>query len=47
MTQNKEELSDWIEDIVAFHKIKLKFVSSKGYGIGRCEPVSNMRIQGL
>ena len=29
MTQNKEELSDWIEDIVAFHKAKRKFVSLK------------------
>jgi hypothetical protein len=27
MTENKEELSDKIEDIVAFHKTKRKFVS--------------------
>ena len=24
---NKEELSNWIEDVVAFHKAKRKFVS--------------------
>ena len=29
MTKNKLELSDWIEDIVAFHKAKRKFVSLK------------------
>ena len=29
MTENKMELSDWIEDIVAFHKTKRKFVSLK------------------
>jgi hypothetical protein len=29
MTENKVELSDWIEDIVAFHKTKRKFVSLK------------------
>jgi hypothetical protein len=29
MTENKEELSDWIEDIVAFHKTKRKFVNLK------------------
>ena len=32
MTKNKEELSDWIEDIVAFHKAKRKFVSLKDMG---------------
>ena len=37
----------WIEDIVAFHKAKRKFVSLKGYAIGRCRPIPNMRIQGL
>jgi hypothetical protein len=29
MTENKAQLSDWIEDIVAFHKAKRKFVSLK------------------
>jgi hypothetical protein len=29
MTANKEELSDWIEDIVAFHKTRRKFVTLK------------------
>ncbi|MFI5407188.1 MAG: hypothetical protein ACHQ1D_11855 [Nitrososphaerales archaeon] len=29
MIKNKLELSDWIEDIVAFHKVKRKFVSLK------------------
>ena len=29
MTENKSELSDWIEYIVAFHKSKRKFVSLK------------------
>ena len=29
MTENKEELTTWIEDIVAFHKAKRKFVSLK------------------
>jgi len=29
MTENKGELSDWIVDIVAFHKAKRKFVSLK------------------
>ena len=29
MTENKLELSGWIEDIVAFHKAKRKFVSLK------------------
>ena len=29
MTENKVELSNWIEDIVAFHKTKRKFVSLK------------------
>ena len=29
MTENKTELSNWIEDIVAFHKAKRKFVSLK------------------
>jgi hypothetical protein len=27
MTENKAQLSDWIEDIVAFHKAKRKFVN--------------------
>jgi hypothetical protein len=27
MTKNNQELSDWIEHIVAFHKTKRKFVS--------------------
>jgi hypothetical protein len=29
MTENKAQLSNWIEDIVAFHKAKRKFVSLK------------------
>jgi hypothetical protein len=29
MTKNKEQLNTWIEDIVAFHKAKRKFVSLK------------------
>jgi hypothetical protein len=29
MTENKVQLSEWIEDIVAFHKAKRKFVSLK------------------
>ena len=29
MTENKTELSSWIEDVVAFHKVKRKFVSLK------------------
>ena len=29
MTENKSQLSNWIEDIVAFHKVKRKFVSLK------------------
>ena len=29
MTENKMEWSDWIEDIVSFHKTKRKFVSLK------------------
>jgi hypothetical protein len=29
MTENKTELSNWIEDVVAFHKAKRKFVSLK------------------
>jgi hypothetical protein len=29
MTETKVQLSDWIEDIVAFHKAKRKFVSLK------------------
>ena len=29
MTENKQELSRWMEDIVAFHKAKRKFVSLK------------------
>ena len=29
MTENKTQLSGWIEDIVAFHKAKRKFVSLK------------------
>jgi len=29
MTENKAQLSSWIEDIVAFHKAKRKFVSLK------------------
>ena len=29
MTENKEELSSWMEDIVAFHKAKRKFLSLK------------------
>ena len=29
MTETKVQLSDWIEDIVAFHKAKCKFVSLK------------------
>jgi len=27
MTENKAQLSDWTEDIVAFHKAKRKFVN--------------------
>ena len=29
MTENKAELSNWIQDIVAFHKAKRKFVNLK------------------
>jgi hypothetical protein len=29
MTENKTRLSNWIEDIVAFHKAKRKFVNLK------------------
>jgi hypothetical protein len=29
MTENNTELSKWIEDVVAFHKAKRKFVSLK------------------
>ena len=29
MTENKTQLSNWIEDIVAFHKAKRKFVNLK------------------
>jgi lipopolysaccharide biosynthesis protein len=29
MTENKAQLSSWIEDIVAIHKAKRKFVSLK------------------
>ena len=29
MTETEVQLSDWIEDIVAFHKAKRKFVSLK------------------
>ena len=29
MTENKAQLSNWIEDVVAFQKIKRKFVSLK------------------
>ena len=29
MTENKTQLSNWIEDIVAFNKVKRKFVSLK------------------
>ena len=29
MTENKAQLSKWIEDVVAFHKVKHKFVSLK------------------
>jgi len=29
MTENKAQLSNWIEDVVAFHKVKRKFVSIK------------------
>ena len=29
MTENKSRLSNWIEDIVAFHKVKRKFVILK------------------
>ena len=29
MTENKAQLSDWIEDIIAFHKTKRKFFSLK------------------
>jgi hypothetical protein len=29
MTENKSPLDSWIEDIVAFHKSKRKFVSLK------------------
>jgi hypothetical protein len=29
MTENKAQLNTWIEDIVAFHKAKRKFVSLK------------------
>ncbi len=29
MTENKTQLSNWIEEIVAFHKAKRKFVSLK------------------
>ena len=29
MTENKTQLSNWIEDIVSFHKAKRKFVSLK------------------
>ncbi|MEP6575681.1 MAG: hypothetical protein ABJB85_04560 [Nitrososphaerota archaeon] len=45
MTENKTQLSNWIEDIVAFHKAKVR--EPKGYGIRGCRPVPNMRIQGL
>ena len=34
-------------DIVAYHKVKRRFVDLKEMGIRRCRPVSNMRIQGL
>ena len=27
MTEHKQELSDWIDDIVAFDKVKRKFVT--------------------
>ena len=27
--QNKAELDNWIEDIIAYHKVKRKFVSLK------------------
>jgi hypothetical protein len=33
MTENKTQLSNWIEDIVAFHKAKRKFVSLKDMGL--------------
>jgi hypothetical protein len=29
MTENKAQLSNWIDGIVAFHKVKRKFVSVK------------------
>ena len=29
MTENKTQLSNWIEDVVALHKAKRKFVSLK------------------
>ena len=29
MTENKTQLSNWIDDIVAFHKAKRKFVNLK------------------
>jgi len=29
MTKNKNQLDNWIEDIVAFHKSKRKFVNLK------------------
>jgi hypothetical protein len=29
MTENKTQLSNWIEEIVAFHKAKRKFVNLK------------------
>ena len=29
MAENKAQLSNWIEDIVAFHKAKRKFVTLK------------------
>jgi hypothetical protein len=29
MTENKPPLDDWIDDVVAFHKSKRKFVSLK------------------
>jgi hypothetical protein len=29
MTENKKQLNTWIEDIVAFHKAKRKFVRLK------------------
>jgi hypothetical protein len=29
MTENKVQLSNWIDDVVAFHKAKRKFVTLK------------------